>query len=58
MHMAGQVFRDEAERLEARLLRVESSTQLSESQDTEHDLSRVTMRSDDPADVPDEIQLF
>ena len=47
MHMAGQVFRDEAERLEARLLGVESSTHLGESEATSDDLSRVTMRSHD-----------
>lgn len=50
MHMAGVVFRDEADRLEARLLGVESSTHLSESEGTEHDLNRVTMRSDDATD--------
>ena len=48
MHMAGVVFRDEADRLEARLLGVESSTHLGESEDTERDLNRVTMRSDAP----------
>jgi integrase len=50
MHMAGVVFHDEAARLEARLLGVESSTRLSESEDTERDLNRVTMRLDDPTD--------
>lgn len=58
MHMAGVVFRDEAERLEARLLGVESSTHLSESQPTSDDLNRIAMRSDDPDDVPAESQLF
>ena len=38
LHLAGVVFRDEAERLEHRLLGgVETSTQLSESQGTEGD---------------------
>jgi integrase len=50
LHLAGVVFRDEAERLEARLLGVESSTRMSEPQDTERDLTRVTMRSEHPAD--------
>jgi integrase len=54
LHLAGVVFPDEAERLENRLLGsgdgVESSTHLSESQDTEQDLSRVAMRSQHPAD--------
>ena len=50
LHLAGVVFHDEAERLEARLLGVESSTRLSEPEDTEHDLTRVTMRSEHPAD--------
>ena len=58
LHLAGVVFRNEAERLEARLLGVESSTHLSESEGTEQDLNRVTMRSEHPADVPDEILLF
>jgi len=44
MHMAGVVFRDEADRLEARLLGVESSTHLSESQPTSDDLTRITTR--------------
>jgi integrase len=34
LHLAGTVFRDEAERLEQRLLAVESSTDLSASQPT------------------------
>jgi hypothetical protein len=34
MHLAGVVFRDEAERLEQRLLGVESSTQLRASEST------------------------
>jgi hypothetical protein len=42
MHMADVAFREEADRLEARLLGVESSTRLSESESTEPD--RVTMR--------------
>jgi site-specific recombinase XerD len=50
MHMAGVVFRDEADRLEARLLGVESSTQVSASESIEHDLNRVVMRSGDPTD--------
>ena len=37
LHLAGTVFRDEADRLEQRLLGVESSTHLSESQDTERE---------------------
>jgi integrase len=44
LHLAGVVFHDEAEALERRLLGVESSTQLSESQPTSDDLSRSTMR--------------
>jgi site-specific recombinase XerD len=58
LHLAGVVSRNEAERLEAHLFGVESSTHLSESEGIEHDLNRVTMRSERPADVPDEIQLF
>lgn len=50
LHMAGVVFRDEADRLEARLLGVESSTRVSGSESTEHDLNRVAMRSGDPTD--------
>jgi hypothetical protein len=49
LHLAGVVFREEAERLEARLLGVEGSTPLSESESTEHDPRRVTMRSGNPA---------
>jgi hypothetical protein len=37
LHLAGVVFRDEAERLERRLLGVESSTRLSRSQVTSAD---------------------
>jgi integrase len=51
MHMAGVVFRDEADRLEERLLGVESSTHLSESDATEDDLTRITVRSEHPADT-------
>jgi integrase len=50
MHMAGVVFHDEADRLEARLLGVESSTRMSESESIERDLNRVAVRSDDPTD--------
>jgi hypothetical protein len=52
---AGVVFVEEAEGLGARLLGVESCYP---SESTERDLTRVTERSPDPADVPDEIQLF
>ena len=58
LHLAGVVFRDEAERLEARLLGVESSTHLSESESIERDLNHTTMRFDDPTDGSGEIQLF
>jgi hypothetical protein len=50
LHLAGVVFREEAERLEARLLGVESSTHLSASESTERDLSRVPMRLEEPTD--------
>jgi integrase len=55
LHMAGVVFRDEAERLEARLLGVESSTHLSEPESIERDPDRVTMRSEHPADGADQM---
>lgn len=58
LHLAGVVFREEARRLEARLLGVETSTQLSEPEPTEGDLARVTMRPRDWSDGGDEIQLF
>jgi hypothetical protein len=41
LHLAGVVFRDEAERLERRLLSTEASTRLSESQPISDDLIRV-----------------
>jgi hypothetical protein len=50
LHLAGVVFHDEAERLEARLLGAESSTRLSRSEDTEREPTRVTVRSEHPAD--------
>ncbi len=44
LHLAGVVSREEAERLEARLLGVDGCTRLSESEDTERDLAHVAMR--------------
>jgi hypothetical protein len=45
LHLAGVIFRDEADALELRLLGgVESSTRLGESQPTEHDLERPAVR--------------
>jgi len=41
LHLAGVVFRDEAERLEQRLLSTEVSTRLSEPEPTSDDLIRV-----------------
>jgi integrase len=41
LHLAGVTFRDEAQALERRLLGVESSTRLSESEPTSADLNRV-----------------
>lgn len=58
LHLAGVVFPEEAERLEARLLGVERSTHLSESEGTERERMNATMRSGDRSDVGDEIQLF
>jgi integrase len=49
LHLAGVVFRDEAERLEARLLGVESSTRLSEPDVIEEEPAHLSMRSHDPA---------
>jgi integrase len=50
MPMAGVVFGDEADRLEARLLGVESSTHVSGSEGTEQERSHVTMRVDERVD--------
>ena len=50
MHMAGVVFRDEADRLEARLLRVETSAHMSGSEGTEREPAHATIRSGDPTD--------
>jgi integrase len=58
LHLAGVVFREEARRLESRLLGVETSTHLSESEPTEHDPVGATMRPPDRADGDAENQLF
>jgi integrase len=44
LHLAGVVFHDEAEALERRLLGVEGSTRLSESEPTSDDLTRIAVR--------------
>ena len=44
LHLAGVVFHDEAEALERRLLGVESSTHLSESERIQHDPGNAAMR--------------
>ena len=63
LHLAGVVFREEAERLEARLLGTAElstplSTRMGEPESTEHDPASASMRLDAPADPADEIQLF
>jgi len=63
LHLAGVVFREEAERLEARLLGTAElstplSTRMGEPESTEHDPAPASMRLDGPADPSDEIQLF
>jgi hypothetical protein len=57
------VFREEAERLEARLLgarelSTQLSTHMSEPERIERDATSASMRLDDAVDPLDEIQLF
>jgi hypothetical protein len=56
--MAGIVFRDEAERLEQRLLGVERSTRLSRSEMIEHDPTHGFMRVPTSPDPRFETELF
>jgi hypothetical protein len=57
MHIASVVFRDEADRLEARVLRGRGSTGMSESESTKHEPAHVTTRSGETADCLSDIQL-